>query len=61
MKIIAIIKRAIGNDSVGEIWNETATFDINTPVSEIFLWASEQNNGNGWDKDILITRALKET
>ena len=44
MKIIAILDRSEGNASVGEEWQETASFDENTPVVEIIDWACSRNN-----------------
>ena len=39
MKIIAIVEKSNGNESVGDMWKETASFDENTPVIEIIRWA----------------------
>lgn len=41
-KIIATIQKADGNESVGTMWNETAIFDKDTPVSEVMQWASDR-------------------
>ncbi len=39
MKVVAILDRSAGNESVGSMWKETAIFELDTPVSEIFKWA----------------------
>ncbi len=44
MKIIATIKRSDGNESVGEMWEETAIFDSDAKASEIMQWASSRVN-----------------
>ena len=38
MKIIATIKRSDGNDSVGDMWQETKSFDSSNPIKEVFDW-----------------------
>ena len=40
MKIVAISYRSAGNESVGDMWRETKIFEPETPVIEIFKWAS---------------------
>lgn len=46
IKIVATIKRSAGNESVGEMWDETGIFDMETPVEKIMDWAySRVNNG----------------
>jgi hypothetical protein len=40
-KIIAIKERSAGNDSVGDMWIETKSFDVATPVKEIMDWAND--------------------
>jgi hypothetical protein len=37
-RIIAVSERSAGNESVGDMWVETKSFDKNTPVSEIIEW-----------------------
>lgn len=44
MKIVAIKKMAAGNESVGEMWEETKIFDASTPVIEIVKWAGLKKN-----------------
>lgn len=39
MKIVAIRDMADGNDSVGEMWQETKIFDSNDKVYDIVKWA----------------------
>lgn len=42
MKIVAILDRSAGNDSVGDMWKETAVFDESVTAREILEWASER-------------------
>lgn len=37
-RIIAHSERSAGNESVGDMWVETRSFDKGTPVSEIIEW-----------------------
>jgi hypothetical protein len=37
-RIIAHSERSAGNESVGEMWVETKSFDKSIPVSEIIEW-----------------------
>lgn len=37
-RIIANSERSAGNESVGEMWVETKSFDKSTPLSEIIEW-----------------------
>ena len=46
IKIVATIKRSAGNDSVGEMWDETGIFEPGTPLEKVMDWAySRVNNG----------------
>lgn len=40
MKIVAILKRSAGNETVGEMWEETAICDDETQLWEVFKWAA---------------------
>ena len=40
-RIIAIKERSAGNESVGDMWVQTASFDKDTPISKIVDWASD--------------------
>ncbi len=40
-KIVAIKERSAGNESVGDMWLETKSFDKSTPVSEIVEWGKD--------------------
>lgn len=37
--IIAIKENSAGNDSVGDMWVETKSFNKETPISHILEWA----------------------
>lgn len=39
IKIVATIKRSAGNESVGEMWDETGIFEMNTPIEKVMDWA----------------------
>jgi len=38
-RIIAIKEKSGGNDSVGDMWIDTKSFDKETPISDIIEWA----------------------
>ena len=48
-KVIAIKEKSAGNESVGNMWIETKSFDPATPVSEIIKW------GNNADGKLILT------
>ena len=39
MKIVAIKDMSAGNESVGEMWQETKIFDGDTPLKDVMAWA----------------------
>ena len=39
-RVIAIQERSAGNETIGDMWLETKSFDKSTPISEIINWAS---------------------
>lgn len=39
MKVCAMVDRSAGNESVGEMWTETAEFDESVPISRVLEWA----------------------
>jgi hypothetical protein len=41
-KIIATIARSAGNESVGEMWHETAIFHEQSRLADVMLWMSER-------------------
>jgi len=40
-KVIAIKERSAGNESVGDMWMETKSFDRETPIHKILEWAKD--------------------
>lgn len=40
-KVIAIKEKSAGNEKVGDMWIETKSFDVNTPVINILDWAKD--------------------
>lgn len=45
--VVAIQEKSAGNDSVGDMWLESCTFPINTPIKEILKWAVASPNKGG--------------
>jgi len=43
MKVIAILDRSVGNESVGEMWQETASFSPSNTLYDVLEWASKQS------------------
>lgn len=41
-QVVAILDRSAGNDTVGEMWQETKVFDQKTPLFEVMKWAARQ-------------------
>lgn len=39
MNIVAIRDMSAGNESVGEMWQETRIFDLQTPIEDVVKWA----------------------
>lgn len=39
MKVCAMVDRSAGNESVGEMWTETAIFDESATITDVFAWA----------------------
>lgn len=39
MKICAMVDRSTGNESVGEMWTETAVFDESAMLLDVLKWA----------------------
>mgnify|MGYP006909290077 CR=1 FL=1 len=39
-RVIATAERSGGNESVGDMWIETKTFDRKTPIEDIVHWAN---------------------
>ena len=39
MRYVVIIERSAGNETVGEMWHETATFDETATLAEVVKWA----------------------
>jgi hypothetical protein len=38
-QMVVIRDMSAGNDTVGEMWQETKIFDEDTPLSEVMQWA----------------------
>lgn len=54
MKIVAILHKSAGNESVGDMWKETKVFEDVSTIKDILKWAESKNNG-------LITMHLEIT
>ncbi len=44
LKVIATINRSAGNDTVGDMWQETAIFNESQSITEVLEWATRRNN-----------------
>jgi hypothetical protein len=56
IRIIAQFKRSSGNETVGDIWTETKSFNANTKISDIYKWVQEITHAQiGLSTDIKIT------
>ena len=44
MEIVAIRDMSAGNDSVGEMWQETKIFDDSQPISDVMQWAIDEQD-----------------
>ena len=42
--IVAILNMSAGNESVGEMWQETKIFDSKCSLFEVMLWAEHTKN-----------------
>lgn len=40
MKIVAVLNRSAGNESVGDMWLETKVFDESDSLANVLNWAS---------------------
>jgi len=43
MRIIAMLDRSAGNETVGEMWTETHSFPSTAPLSAVIEWAASQS------------------
>lgn len=55
MKIVAIKDCSDGNDSIGEMWKETAIFEDTDPVGEILKWAYKVGYERSWPTKYNLT------
>jgi len=55
MKIIAIKECADGNESVGTHWKEVKTFDDETTLKEVMLWADKI----GYKSNVILVEEKK--
>ena len=42
MKLCAMLDFSAGNESVGEMWTETAEFDDTSTLAEVLLWVGQR-------------------
>jgi len=40
--IVAILDRSVGNETVGDMWQETKVFDCDVKIIEVLKWAATQ-------------------
>jgi predicted transposase YbfD/YdcC len=43
MEIVAIKDMSVGNDSVGEMWQETKIFDSSEPIENVLKWVQDEH------------------
>jgi len=52
MKIIAMIERSAGNDTVGEMWTETKSFNETSTLLDVYEWVASKTNRTGFLKEV---------
>jgi hypothetical protein len=52
LKVVAMINRSAGNDSVGEMWTETKVFPVSATLEDVYQWANDRVSPHGETKDI---------
>ncbi len=57
-KIVVIKDEAAGNDSVGEMWQETKIFDETATLAEVMTWALGDKRWRVSKKHISLTAPL---
>lgn len=61
MNVVAIRDMSAGNAEVGDMWQETAIFPGDTPVSEIVRWAVTLSDHESIPERTKLTRRLTIT
>lgn len=51
MDIVATINRSAGNETIGDMWKETAVFPSDTPIAEVMIWAADKACNVGWEEN----------
>jgi len=44
-RVVVIRDMSAGNESVGDMWQETKIFNSNQPISDILEWAMDETDG----------------
>ena len=52
VKIIAMIDRSAGNDTVGDMWTETKSFDETASLLDVYTWVASKTNREGFLREI---------
>ena len=63
MEFVLIRKMSAGNDSVGEMWDETKIFDESATLKQVMDWAEDKHDRENIPasrKNITITRPHKQ-
>jgi len=55
LTVVAIRDMSAGNESVGDMWQETKIFDGDTPVREVMEWATDGQLDTRSRKRITLT------
>ena len=57
--VVARLSMSAGNETVGEMWDETAIFDGETPLRDVLDWAAMKkistNKGQDFRGNLVIT------
>lgn len=61
MKIVVIKDMSAGNDSVGEMWQETKIFEPTQPISDILKWVHHADRYPGIDWERPTTKRITIT
>jgi hypothetical protein len=61
MKIVVIKDMSAGNESVGEMWQETKIFEPEQPISDVLKWVHDAHKFPGIDWERATTKRITIT
>ena len=56
-QVVAILDRSAGNESVGEMWQETKVFDNKATLLDVMKWAAKGGQPEFFCKRLTLTIA----